>query len=99
MGKFQEVGSKIGLIVDKKNDSYGNAINDTVEFLSLLWPNGIPTEAYKHVGLIVRIYDKMKRISNNPKAFNEDPYADIAGYGILGMAFSAEEQQRCKMKK
>lgn len=33
---------------------------------------------------MVRIFDKMKRIVNHKDAFSESPYADIAGYGILG---------------
>jgi hypothetical protein len=33
---------------------------------------------------VVRILDKLFRIANDKNAFNEDPWQDIAGYGILG---------------
>jgi hypothetical protein len=33
---------------------------------------------------VVRILDKLFRIANDKSAFNEDPWQDIAGYGILG---------------
>jgi hypothetical protein len=38
--------------------------------------------------LLVRIFDKLKRIATSKQAFEEDPYKDIAGYGILGVAIN-----------
>lgn len=33
---------------------------------------------------IVRIFDKLMRIANKKDAFAESPYADLAGYALLG---------------
>ena len=79
---YKEIGERIGSIVDVKNMQYGDSINCTADFLKLLFPNGIPVEAYKDLGIIVRIWDKIKRIASGNKG-SENAYNDIAGYAIL----------------
>lgn len=79
---YKETALKIGNIVQTKNNQYGNAINNTGEFLKLLYPNGIKQEQYAELGVIVRVYDKLKRIANGNQG-EENAWQDIAGYGIL----------------
>jgi hypothetical protein len=81
-GQYEATGRDIGQLVDKKNAQYGDAINVTGQFLELLYPNGIPLSQYNNVGVLVRIWDKMKRISNGNQG-EENAWNDIAGYGIL----------------
>jgi len=85
MGKFEKLATKVGALVDEKNKAYGNSFNDAGDFLRLLYPNGIPPEKYTDMLCMVRIYDKMKRIATQKDAFNESPYRDIVGYGLLGL--------------
>ena len=40
---------------------------------------------------ITRIVDKLFRIASQKEAFDESPFKDIAGYGILGVAYDEEE--------
>lgn len=85
MGKYKELAEQIGNIVEEKNAAYGNSFDQAGEFLRLLYPNGIPPEAYGDMLCVVRIFDKLKRIATNKDAFGESPYADIIGYGLLGL--------------
>lgn len=84
-GKFQILANKIGTIVDKKNKAYGDSFSQAGTFLKLLFPDGIPPEKYGDMLTIVRIFDKLKRIATDKGAFDEDPFSDIVGYGLLGV--------------
>ena len=49
---------------------------------------------------IVRIVDKLFRITNQKDAFGESPYRDIAGYGLLGTAINqVEKYEKRETKK
>lgn len=93
VGKYEEIGREIGALVDEKNKAYGNSINCVHRFLEALWPDGIPVEQYKNVGLFVRDFDKMKRIANGiVDAFGENPREDLVGYDILGVGMDRDEK-------
>lgn len=82
---FEKVGLKIGQLLNRKNRDYGNAFIDGTKFMELLFPNGIPIDKYSDVLLLIRIFDKMKRIATVKKHTDiESPFEDIAGYGMLG---------------
>jgi len=81
---YSEIGKEIGELVDKKQEAYGDAFHKSQEIIEVLYPNGIKIEQYQDVLIIVRIIDKLFRIANKKEAFKENPYKDIAGYGILG---------------
>lgn len=83
VGKYEKIGTEIGRLVDKKNKAYGDAFNKSGEFLKILYPEGIRPEQYNDMLAIVRIFDKLMRIATDKNALNENPYNDIAGYGIL----------------
>ena len=85
MGKYKELAEQIGNLVEEKNAAYGNSFDQAGEFLRLLYPKGIPPEAYGDMLCVVRIFDKLKRIATNKDAFGESPYGDIIGYGLLGL--------------
>lgn len=85
MGKYKELAEQIGNLVEEKNAAYGNSFDQAGEFLRLLYPNGIPPEAYGDMLCVVRIFDKLKRIATNKDAFGESPWRDIIGYGLLGL--------------
>jgi len=83
---YTKTAEEIGELVEKKNEAYGNSFAKSEEMLKILYPDGIPEDSYEDVLLLARIFDKMMRIANRKEAFDEDPYKDIAGYGILGSA-------------
>lgn len=90
---FAGTGRAIGELVEEKNTAYGSAFADSARFLELLYPSGVPLSAYTDVLLMVRIFDKMKRIATAKDAFGEDPFRDIAGYGVIGAAVRATTKE------
>lgn len=88
---YEQIAQQIGKLVDEKNKAYGDSFHKSGEFLELLWPNGIPVEKYEDALALVRIFDKCMRIANQKNAFEEDPYKDISGYGLLGTKIDREK--------
>lgn len=84
MSKWKDLGTKLGETVAHKNRCYGDAHIKTGEILEILYPHGIPKCYYHRVLLMVRICDKLCRISVAAPEDVEDPFMDIAGYGLLG---------------
>jgi len=82
---FAEIGTKVGKLVSDKRIAYGDSFGRSGECLRQMFPNGINPEQYDDLLTIARILDKLFRIANNPNAFDENPYQDIVGYGLLGM--------------
>lgn len=82
-GKYERIARFIGELVDEKNQAYGDAFNKSGDFLKLLYPNGVKPEQYSDMLALVRIFDKQMRIATAKDALGENPFKDIAGYGIL----------------
>ena len=85
MNNFSEIGDQVGKLVSEKQLAYGDSFGRSGECLRQMFPDGIKTEQYDDLLTIARILDKLFRIANNPNAFDENPYQDIVGYGLLGM--------------
>src|SRR3954470_16186982 len=81
-----ELAAALGELASDKNRAYGNSFARSGEFLSLLYPRGVTTGQYTDMLLMVRMFDKLMRIANRKDAYGESPYADIAGYALLGVA-------------
>jgi hypothetical protein len=82
--RFFHTGMEIGALVEEKNAAYGSSFAKAGDFLKLLYPDGMKPEQYQDALLLVRIFDKQMRIATKKDALGENPYRDIAGYGILG---------------
>jgi hypothetical protein len=82
--KFDAAGREVGKLVEAKNLQYGDSANVSGNILKFLFPDGIPVEKYGEALLIVRVLDKLCRISRGDQG-EESAWRDIAGYGILGM--------------
>jgi len=85
LGKYEQCGLLVGQKTDEKNQKYGDAFHKCGDFLRLLYPDGVRPEQYQDMLAVVRIFDKQMRIATDKDALGEDPFADIAGYGLLGM--------------
>lgn len=81
---YEELGAEVGRLVDQKQAAYGDAYGKSEEILKVLFPNGIPTDRFTDALAITRVVDKLFRIATDKDAFGEDPWIDIAGYGLLG---------------
>lgn len=83
---FRVIAAAIGETVVTKNAAYGDAFAKAGAFLKLVFPEKILPEQYEDMLGIVRVFDKLMRIATEKNALNEDPWKDIAGYGVLGVA-------------
>jgi len=82
---FDRIGARVGQVVEEKQKAYGDSFGKSGECLRQMYPDGIKPEQYDDLLTVARILDKLFRIANNPTAFDENPYQDIVGYGLLGM--------------
>lgn len=85
MKTLSELSGDLGSLLEEKNRAYGSAFSKSSEILKILYPNGIEPNQYTDLLLTTRILDKLFRIATDKSAFNEEPWKDIAGYGLLGV--------------
>lgn len=90
---YPKIGRDIGLLVEQKQASYGDAFGKAGQVLRQLYPDGIKPEQYDDMLAVVRIVDKLFRIATDRDALGENPWIDIVGYGILGVARTENNQQ------
>ena len=81
---IKAVARQLGELCAEKNAAYGDSFFQSGELLKLLYPDGVNVDQYQDLLAIARILDKLFRIARHKNAFDESPYRDIAGYGILG---------------
>ena len=84
VGKYESIGRALGEMVDGKASAYGSSTTTATEIVKLLYPNGVKTDQLHDMLLIVRVADKLCRIANKKDAFGENPWLDVAGYGMIG---------------
>ena len=77
------IAEELALLTADKNEAYGNSFEDSPYILRKLYPNGVQPDQYEDFLAIVRILDKLKRVATNKNAFGENPWKDIAGYGLV----------------
>lgn len=82
---FEEIGRRIGKLVQEKNAAYGDSFAQSCRILEVLFPNGVPVEKYRDLLAIARVIDKLFRVATHKDALGESPWTDIVGYGILGV--------------
>jgi hypothetical protein len=83
VGKFENLGNLLGMLVDAKEAAYGGAFSKSGDVLRILYPDGIAPKQMDDALAVVRVVDKLFRVANIKDAFNESPWGDIAGYGLL----------------
>lgn len=86
MADFSKIGEEVGRLVAEKQTAYGDSFGRSGECLRQMYPDGIKPEQYDDLLTIARMLDKLFRIASNPDAFEENPYRDLCGYSLLGMA-------------
>ena len=89
---FEEIGHDTGVLVQEKNDAYGDSFVNSNEIMRLLYPDGVQPEKYRDMLATVRVIDKLSRIAQDKTAFEENLWRDIAGYAILSMRADESEQ-------
>jgi len=84
---LESISRDVVSIVKEKNREYGSAFQKVSHILSILFPNGIPTNKYHDVAILIRVLDKICRIASaNDKDVKKDAWLDITGYGLLRLS-------------
>lgn len=92
--RFEAACRNLADLLRRKRGAYGGTIAATGMILRAVFPDGIRPEQYDDLGLIVRIADKLRRIASSGRAADgENPYQDIAGYGICGVVDLAAPEE------
>lgn len=91
---FEALGGAVGALVTRKQIQYGDSFGQSGKVMAILYPNGIKVHQMQDALLVVRIMDKLFRIAqrglDGQDLGGEDPYSDIAGYGLLGASNKGE---------
>ena len=80
---FYDIASNLAEMLTDKNRKYGDSYARMAHVLPIFYPDGVPGEHLLDAVFILRIIDKLMRISSAQKDDDEDPVVDIAGYAIL----------------
>jgi len=84
-GQYTAIAYAIGCMVDQKQKAYGDSFGRSGQVLRALYPDGIKPDQYGDMLAVTRIIDKLFRVATGYKdTALENPFKDIAGYGILG---------------
>lgn len=90
---LETIGVEMGKLVAEKNKAYGCSFNKAQKILEILYPDGVQPKEYINVLAITRVLDKLFRIATDKDAFGENPWRDICGYALLGIANGLDEEE------
>ena len=88
MTTYTQEALNLAELVIRKQMAYGDSFGRSQEIIRVLYPNGISPDQYLDALAVIRVIDKLFRIANQKSAFGEDPWRDIAGYGLLSVVHS-----------
>lgn len=93
LADYEKVGAEIGRLVNEKQRAYGDSFGKSGDVLRILYPDGVPPDQYDDFLAVTRILDKLFRIATDKDALGENPFRDIAGYGLLGAAKAVKKAE------
>lgn len=90
---FEREAAILGRLVTEKNKAYGDSFAQSGKVLAILYPSGIRPEQYRDALGVVRVVDKLFRIATKKDAFGEEPWSDVAGYGLVASTLDHVENR------
>jgi len=88
--KYARIAQDVAALVVAKQSAYGDSFSKSGDVMRILYPNGVLPEQMDDALTVVRILDKLFRLSTSKDAFGESPYLDLMGYSLLGAARDAK---------
>lgn len=79
--RYAAIAAEIGELVESRAEQYGDSLGKCATIMRALYPDGISLEQMDYAGLVLRIVDKLCRVSNGHLP---DSFADVAGYALRG---------------
>lgn len=93
--RFQPIAEEIAVLVNEKDQQYGDSFGRVNDLMAILYPLGITVGQYPDALFMVRVLDKLCRISTG-KADPEDPDRDIIGYCLKRIVQRSNHGNLCK---
>lgn len=92
---YEQKGQQIGKLVTEKQKSYGDSVDKAFRIFKIFLEDYydenqkayiVTEDLLQQMLLKLRVTDKLNRIASNPSfdLMGENPWQDIAGYGLLG---------------
>ena len=94
MTSYTEEALNLAELLVKKQIAYGDAFGESKKIIRVLYPKGIQPDQYQDALAIIRVIDKLFRVANKKDAFGEDPWRDIAGYGLLSVVHAKRQREK-----
>ena len=83
MSEFEKIAIEVARMVDVKNEEYGECYKVAPELLKLFMPDGISSDKYEDIAIVLRLIEKVARLLG-PTTNTKDIWADIIGLGLNG---------------
>jgi hypothetical protein len=90
---FDVEAAAIGRLTAEKNVAYGDSFARSGEIMRIFYPDGIAPEQMDDALGVVRVIDKLFRIATRKEAFGENPWRDLAGYGLVAVVRELRAQR------
>lgn len=84
---LQQLLDQIRRMLLHKNRLYSGSFAKVPQLLLILFPTGIPARLFPHAVSIIRILDKISRLSSDRTEDTESPWIDASGYSILSALY------------
>lgn len=94
MTTYTQEALDLAELIIRKQMAYGDSFGRSQEIIRVLYPHGIRPDQYLDALALIRVIDKLFRIANQKTAFGEDPWKDIAGYGLLSVVHVKNARER-----
>jgi hypothetical protein len=91
---YTELADEVGRLVAAKAKAYGRSTATAGDVLGLLWPCGIPVDAYEDALSIARILEKAMRLVHGRGTFGESEWLDICGHALVALARDRADKER-----
>ena len=82
--KYRKIAIEIAELVSEKQVKYGDSFGQSYKIFQVLYPNGVKPEDMKEFLTIVRVVDKLFRLSRGDQG-DESAWTDIMGYALLSL--------------
>ena len=82
--KYRKIAIEIAELVSDKQIAYGDSFGQSYKVLQVLYPDGVRPEDMKEFLTIVRVVDKLFRLSRGDQG-DESAWTDIMGYALLSL--------------
>ena len=87
---YETIAEDVAKLVESKQQQYGDSFSNSHKILEVLYPDGIQIEDYQDLLTIIRVIDKLFRITKGDQG-DESAWKDINGYSLLSLVRNARK--------